>query len=229
MIKFFRHIRKSLLMENKTGKYLKYAIGEIILVVLGILIALNINSWNEARKKDIAEKEFIEGVKNDLRQDKQYIELVIKNINPKIKAYNFLNKELPELYEKDKNTLDSISQIYFVSQRTFYQISGSFQAAISGNEINTYKNKEATRAIIKLYNSTYARLVDNGEMLDGRWDYICRKYNYERRTGHFHEMNSKQIFGLLDDMYYHFIQMQWYQKMLLETVVEIDALLQQNQ
>jgi hypothetical protein len=54
MIKFFRKIRQNLLMENKTGKpilsagrYFKYAIGEIILVVIGILIALQINNWNE--------------------------------------------------------------------------------------------------------------------------------------------------------------------------------------
>ena len=46
MIKFFRKIRQNLLMENKTGKYFKYAIGEIILVVIGILIALQINNWN---------------------------------------------------------------------------------------------------------------------------------------------------------------------------------------
>jgi len=49
MIKFFRHIRKSLLMENKTSKYFKYAIGEIVLVIVGILIALQINTWNEDR------------------------------------------------------------------------------------------------------------------------------------------------------------------------------------
>ena len=50
MIKFFRRIRYNLLEENKTGKYLKYAFGEIILVVVGILIALQINNWNEDRK-----------------------------------------------------------------------------------------------------------------------------------------------------------------------------------
>ncbi|TYA59241.1 hypothetical protein FVF61_01520, partial [Formosa maritima] len=49
MIKFFRKIRQNLLMENKTGKYFKYAIGEIILVVIGILIALQINNWNNNR------------------------------------------------------------------------------------------------------------------------------------------------------------------------------------
>jgi len=50
MIKFFRHIIKALLKKIKTGKYLKYAIGEIIRVALGILIALSINNWNELRK-----------------------------------------------------------------------------------------------------------------------------------------------------------------------------------
>lgn len=49
MIKFFRSIRKALLTEGKTSSYLKYAIGEIILVVIGILIALSINSWNQTR------------------------------------------------------------------------------------------------------------------------------------------------------------------------------------
>ena len=50
MIKFFRNLRQNLLLEGKTGKYLKYAIGEIILVVIGILIALQINNWNEEKK-----------------------------------------------------------------------------------------------------------------------------------------------------------------------------------
>ena len=50
MIKFFRKIRQNLLMENKTGKYFKYAIGEIVLVMIGILLALQVNNWNEQRK-----------------------------------------------------------------------------------------------------------------------------------------------------------------------------------
>lgn len=52
MIKFFRHIRKRLLSENKFSKYLLYAVGEIVLVVIGILIALGINDWNENRKNE---------------------------------------------------------------------------------------------------------------------------------------------------------------------------------
>ena len=66
MIKFFRKIRQNLLLEGKTGKYLKYAIGEIILVVIGILIALQINNWNELNKQRAKELQFLSNLKSDL-------------------------------------------------------------------------------------------------------------------------------------------------------------------
>ena len=69
MIKFFRKIRQNLLMENKIGKYFKYAIGEIILVVMGILIALQINNWNEDRKNNQSVKTSIKALLEDLKRD----------------------------------------------------------------------------------------------------------------------------------------------------------------
>jgi len=69
MIKFFRHIRKSLLMENKTSKYLKYAIGEVILVVIGILIALQINNWNEERMNHETAMYLLSSLNGDLEND----------------------------------------------------------------------------------------------------------------------------------------------------------------
>lgn len=65
MIKFFRNIRKKLLVEGKTNNYLKYAIGEIFLVVIGILIALQINNWNEDRKQLKEEIEILKNIKSD--------------------------------------------------------------------------------------------------------------------------------------------------------------------
>ena len=69
MIKFFRKIRYDLMEKNKTGKYLKYAVGEIILVVIGILIALQINNWNEERKKFIKSKNYLSDIVKDLQSD----------------------------------------------------------------------------------------------------------------------------------------------------------------
>ena len=69
MIKFFRHIRKSLISENKMGKYFKYAIGEILLVVIGILIALQINNWNERKKSTSQLRAQLVAIQNDINSD----------------------------------------------------------------------------------------------------------------------------------------------------------------
>ena len=65
MIKFFRKIRQKLLSENKLSKYLLYAVGEIVLVVIGILIALQINNWNENRKANQEENNLFANLKID--------------------------------------------------------------------------------------------------------------------------------------------------------------------
>lgn len=69
MLKFFRLIRKQLLLENNTSRYLAYALGEILLVVLGILIALQINNWNEARKAKQQEQQLFSKLLSDLQSD----------------------------------------------------------------------------------------------------------------------------------------------------------------
>lgn len=79
MIKFFRHIRQRLLSENKFSKYLIYAIGEIILVVIGILIALQINNWNETRQIRKIEKEILKVLLEDLNSAKEFSEQYINS------------------------------------------------------------------------------------------------------------------------------------------------------
>ena len=65
-------------MENKTGKYFKYAIGEIVLVVIGILIALSINNWNEGRKAQIQELNLVKQLLEDAKADAVFFESRIK-------------------------------------------------------------------------------------------------------------------------------------------------------
>jgi len=88
MLKFFRKIRQNLLIEGKTSKYFKYAIGEIVLVVIGILIALQINNWNEDRKLQEEEKVLLQNLYRDFKDNKQEIE---GDINGKIKLLNSIN------------------------------------------------------------------------------------------------------------------------------------------
>ena len=199
-----------MIKENKVSKYMLYAIGEIVLVVIGILIALSINNWNELRKQQISEKDAITGIKNDLTQDKEYINLIINTAANKISAFNILNQELPELYTTNRKKVDSLVIVYFISQRTFYPISGSFQSAISGNEISKFKNKKFGSAVTKLYNSTYERIVDNGILVDARWEYVTKKYSHVRRTNHIDDMDEAQLSEFIDDISYHMKALNYY-------------------
>ena len=215
-----------MIKENKVSNYILYAIGEIVLVVIGILIALSINNWNELRKQQISEKDVIAGIKNDLTQDKEYINLIINTATNKISAFNVLIEELPELYTTNRKKVDSLVIVYFISQRTFYPISGSFQSAISGNEISKFKNKKFGSAVTKLYNSTYARMVENGVLLDSRWEFVTKKYSHERRTSNLGDMNEAQLSEFLDDLSYHVKMLTYYITNLESTLEEIDQLFQ---
>jgi len=129
MIKFFRKIRYDLMVKNKTGKYFKYAIGEIILVVIGILIALQINNWNENRLKNQAIKTSLNSLIHDLNTEQNMLG-GINNMHtfkffsmqyllkmegsspydaiadrkgdiPPFKTNFFWDKEIPEYYDKE--------------------------------------------------------------------------------------------------------------------------------
>jgi hypothetical protein len=102
MIKFFRKIRQRLLSESKFSKYLLYALGEIVLVVIGIMIALQINTWNETRKLHKEELKILTNIKIDLKQTLKELEaahefhkLTIEEFN-KIVAYNKNNRAYTE-------------------------------------------------------------------------------------------------------------------------------------
>lgn len=83
MIKFFRKIRQKLVQENRVSKYLLYAIGEIILVVVGILLALQINSWNQQRINNNKEIELLVDLKAEFQYNLTELEESI-NINKKV-------------------------------------------------------------------------------------------------------------------------------------------------
>jgi hypothetical protein len=227
MIKFFRKIRYDLMEKNKTGKYFKYAIGEIILVVIGILIALQINNWNEFRKQNTAEKEFIDGIKFDLTQDKEFIKLIIERAEEKNSIYTILNQELFNYYNSNRLSLDSLLVEYFKAQGTFYPISGSFQSAISGNQISKFKNKNFNNVVTKLYNSTYTRLLDNALEVDNRWSYINKIYSQIRRTGQIPNMSEPELNEFHNDIFYHIQALNYYRGNLSKAVIEIDKLLKQ--
>ena len=107
MIKFFRQIRQKLLSENKFRKYLLYAMGEIVLVVIGILIALSINNWNENRKTQNEIKSSLSALRDDLIQDT----LLINERLPFINEQHDLNESLRARIANSHATVDTLVHI----------------------------------------------------------------------------------------------------------------------
>jgi hypothetical protein len=105
MIKFFRKIRQHLLTENKFSKYLLYAFGEIALVMVGILLALQVNNWNEEKKERRIEKQRYQNILNDLINDEVSIDQMIKTLIIKQDLHYYL-------YNISQNNQKSDSTIY---------------------------------------------------------------------------------------------------------------------
>jgi len=155
MIKFFRHIRKSLLMENKTGKYFKYAIGEIVLVVIGILIALQINNWNEAKQTKEKEHQVLTEIVSDLEFTLQDLDRVInKRTNNLKRTINSINTII-DVLEKDKPYHDSLA-FHFRATNAYDNIdfkTSGYQSLVSiGTDL--IENPKLRSAIGKFHTSS---------------------------------------------------------------------------
>jgi len=107
MIKFFRRIRQQLVSQNKFSKYMLYAIGEIVLVVIGILIALSINNWNVNKIQEQKETKILFTLLKDLKQAERMSVTFIEDEQQSIKAFELVlsgrqgHKELINLQNKD--------------------------------------------------------------------------------------------------------------------------------
>jgi len=107
MIKFFRRIRQRLLTENKFSKYLIYAIGEIILVVIGILIALQINNLNERNKVHAKQETYLTLIKGEMLNNLESLKIENSYLSKSIKS----QQQILELMH-DQSVLDSIGESY---------------------------------------------------------------------------------------------------------------------
>ncbi|GAA4280357.1 DUF6090 family protein [Gaetbulibacter aestuarii] len=107
MIKLFKNIRQKLLKEGKTISYLKYALGEIILVVIGILIALQVNNWNENRNENIRAHKVLQNLSDELKEDSTYFANVYNSEKSIFlaSAERLFDEHITEQLSKDNDTI----------------------------------------------------------------------------------------------------------------------------
>ncbi|WP_439339831.1 DUF6090 family protein [Thalassobellus citreus] len=224
-------------MENKTGKYLKYAIGEILLVVIGILIALSINNWNENNKKEDTLNNIYSIIKKDLEQDITAIENSFNIMNPREEIFiKVMNKSMtyedyincnkcgtildgyPD-YTMQKHGLDlleDLSQFINTKNDSLPQIIINFYAYFD-NELKVDIDDLLLhhREDIIYYKNNMSWFGDyyNGIIGDEFITYALNSWDYRNRVTEFHLLYYKIYFGHLRD----------YKKKAKEIIALIDS------
>tara|TARA_R110001632_G_scaffold213658_1_gene340069 strand:+ start:946 stop:1797 length:852 start_codon:yes stop_codon:yes gene_type:complete len=161
MIKFFRRFRQKLISENlpsgqagKFSKYLLYAIGEIVLVMIGILLALQVNNWNENKKKSKIGKQYLTEMRAELEVDIKQLDFFINDLKKSIK-----NQEAA-LNTKDisKLSIDSLSKIissinldFKTSELTYNKMNNLGITKLSNNDsLNLRMTKYYNNVVVNL-------------------------------------------------------------------------------
>ena len=152
MIKFFRKIRFDLLEKNKTGKYLKYAIGEIVLVVIGILIALSLNNWNETSKAQRIEMDMLNEIKLSLVRDLEDIDINLKVHYEILKSQNILVDWLANNEEYQDTLAKHFSRIN--GQTEFISNEGAFET-LKSMGLWSLSNDSIRIKLLRIYDIKY--------------------------------------------------------------------------
>lgn len=153
MLRFFRHIRQKLLANGNIRKYLWYAIGEILLVMIGILLALQVNNWNEHRKENNLSEQFEERLINDLNRLIKYSEYRShqnQNILESITQTQQLLERGGELSEEEKNTIEFA--ILWLPRNT-YEIPSmlTYEEMKGSGQLNLVRDIEIREELAALY------------------------------------------------------------------------------
>jgi hypothetical protein len=149
MLKIFRTIRQKLLEQNKIGSYLKYAIGEILLVVIGILIALQVNTWNEGRKEQVSENDFYCKLLEDFELDRQNIARLYKESDYKIEISKKLLLELPQKNKSKAYLIDNYIQA--LRTNAFAPSKVAIEDITSSGKLSLIKNNSLKQNLLRYY------------------------------------------------------------------------------
>jgi len=166
MIKFFRKIRYKLMSENKTGKYLKYAIGEIVLVVIGILIALQVNDWNEVRKVKVIEQTLLKDIKIELSANLKALKEVILEHEKSLSAAQelmVLSRKPRELINLPETTVERLVGT-MNKNWTYNPQKGILNSIISSGQLNYISNKELRYLIASIDDITEDTIESTAEI-----------------------------------------------------------------
>ena len=169
MLKFLRHIRKKLIEEDNVRKYLLYAIGEILLVVIGILIALQVNNWNEHRLELAEERVILNSLNEEFNQNRKLIRKSIEDNQVIIDS----GVEMMELMGQNREAFEGVnidSLLYlFLGPSDFNLSNTSVENVIQSGKMNVLNNAELVNKIYEW--EAFIGYLTKREQKRDQWNY----------------------------------------------------------
>ncbi len=247
MINFFRKIRQKLLTDGKAGKYLKYALGEIILVVIGILIALQINNWNEQNKIEKSIQGHVEILAQNLQEDQAQLEELKQHMTDDIRCADSVMMQIKTLIPVNNNAKKYL--ITLVQEFQFSPNTNAIETITQSNEVPLL-NIQLRTAILDYYaliektkerehisnthiqtkyetyiNTEYADIFQK----DNDWQFVKSYYKNDPRPVYPLDeakfLKDKTLESLLVSRYYQSVALQKFYSELIESSSAIIALL----
>ena len=213
MIKFFRKIRYDLMEKKKTGKYFKYALGQIALVVIGILIALQINNFNNDKKQRNTEQAYLQSLQTEFTTNLKKINNCLTENKNRVNAV----EDMLALF--DNNVRDTISSkaisdiIYsvFGGEATYMPSKGVLTDIVSSGNLNLIQNEQLRQNIasfeskldfIKLQENATHSIKDDMQSQFGRIGSVRkvltdRGFNFDNKSIS-DKSDNKQMFDLIE-------------------------------
>ena len=196
MIKFFRKIRYNLLKENNMGKYFKYAIGEILLVVIGILIALQINNWNTDKNKNIEATLFLNRILTEIDANKLEIDKQIDiEHNQKESAWQILHLIGKDYHERSSRKLDSL--VYIILFGNYLDLATStMEEGFNSGQVALVNSEQIRNALYKIKaeisDVEQSILKGNIDMRNNLFPYLYDYFNW-RKMDYTYSANGEEI------------------------------------
>ena len=191
MLRFFRQLRQKLLTDNKFNKYLLYATGEILLVVIGILIALQVNNWNEERKERRVELKYFHNLTNDLRADIERLNYMIDLAAGKVKASQRVKLQsdqdsIGSLYHFS----DDMQELIFVDE--FKPNDNTYEEMKSSGNFSTIRNDTLKLKLMNL-RKTYVDIEGSQKHMRNDFDVFLEDFEKYIDWGKYYDLSKSNI------------------------------------
>jgi len=233
MIKFFRHIRKQLLGEGKTGKYLKYAIGEILLVVIGIIIALQINNWNEQRKANIKGVTYLKGISHDLEKDILLADSILKT---QMNSFSVISSIDSVFHRKKHYQAEKYASLFdkpdtlnmgdiFYRNLSFRSINSTYRSLIADGQSGLINNRQLFQEIQQIYNESHERISSTYEAIKEIEARIAWAYPIEKRNWTYTDLRNAKNKKVFADLTNLTEQKYWYAQNLYDLIPKNQAVI----